>query len=292
MLVSFSVAVGCASAGRQAAWEKEATATPAAAAGDMSAKIAEGDELWAKRDDKAAVEGAIAAWEAAAKADPNNADVRVKLARAQYYLADAFVSLEEGDDLKERLMPVYEKGADWGEEALIIIDPGFAAKMKSGIDFAEAVQEIQAAGVPATYWYCTNLGRFAVQKGLSARLFYKDRVKAAMERIKALDESFFYAGADRYFGAFYSALPSIAGKDLDKSKVHFDKAISLAPQYLPTKVIMADFLLRELDDRAQYEKTLNEVLAAQEGDDPNFAPENRAAKRQAKNRLAKAADLF
>ncbi|MBI2372438.1 MAG: hypothetical protein HYV07_00430 [Deltaproteobacteria bacterium] len=291
---SLSLAVGCASAGRQAAWEKEATsvAAPAGAVADAASKLASGEEAWAKRDDKKAVEAAIAAWEEVAKADPANADVRVKLARAYYYLADAFISLEEGDDLKERLMPVYEKGADWGEEALIALDPGFAAKMKSGMDFAEAVKDIQPGSISAAYWYCTNLGRFAVQKGLSARLYYKDRVKAAMERIKGLDESFFYAGADRYFGAFYSALPSIAGKDLDKSKIHFEKAVSLAPSYLPTKVVQADFLARELDDRAMYEKILNEVLAAPDGEDANCAPENRAAKRQAQNRLAKVAEIF
>ena len=57
-------------------------------------------------------------------------------------------------------------------------------------------------------------------------------------------------------------------------------------------MLKADFLAVNLDDRALYTKLLEEVLAAPDGEDPDFAPENRAAKRQAKKFLALAGDRF
>ncbi|MCC7383842.1 MAG: hypothetical protein IT384_18515 [Deltaproteobacteria bacterium] len=286
--------LACASPGREAAWEKEAPVAGPGAQTSSSAVaglMAEADQAWAGRDDRAKLSRAIELWESAAERDPTNAEVMIKLSRGYYFLVDGFIALEDGD-INEQKLTNHQKGVDWGEKALLVIDPGFGAKMKAGADFEDAIVGIQAPAIPAAYWYCTNLGRFAVAKGLSAKLFYKDRVAAAMRRILELDPKFFHAGADRYFGAFYSALPSIAGKDVPKSGEHFDKAIAAAPHYLANKLLKADYYAVELDDKALYKKLLDEVIAGPEGDDPDCAPENRAAKRHAKKMLAKIDDRF
>ena len=292
------LAVACAAPGREAAWEKdkdqaaadkmEATKTSSsAAAGELDAATA----AWSKRDDKAEVEKAIAAWESVAKQDPTNAQAMISLARAYYFLVDGHVAIDGSVDA-EGQKALYQKGVDWGEKALLVLDPEFGKTMKAGGEFQDAIKKIGSEGMPAAYWYCTNLGRFAVLSGLSAKLFYKDRVAAAMGRIRELDAGFFYKAADRYFGAFYSALPSIAGKDVEKSKSHFKMALEGGADYLPNKVVKAQFLAVELDDRDMYEALLNEVLAAPDGENPDTAPENRAAKRAAKKLLADADDLF
>ncbi|MCK6544803.1 TRAP transporter TatT component family protein [Myxococcota bacterium] len=267
------------------------TATTAAADTGANAVLSEADAAWAARDDRAKLLRAIELWEGVAKADAKNADVRVKLSRAYYFLVDGHIALDDGDVNEQKLVN-HQKGVDHGEAALLLVDPQFGEKMRAGVDFKDAVKAIDKPAIPAVYWYCTNLSRFALAKGFSARLFYKDRVKAAMDRIAELDPTYFHAGTDRYFGAFYSALPGIAGKDLGKSGIHFDKAIALAPHYLANKLLKADFLAVELDDKAMYEKLLNEVSAAPDGDDPDYAPENRAAKRHAKKLLAKIGERF
>lgn len=285
------------SAGRQAAWEKTsdvtamATKTATTADAGASAALSEADAAWAARDDRAKLLRAIELWEGVATADAKNADIRVKLSRAYYFLVDGHIALDDGD-VNEQKLANHQKGVDHGEAALLLLDPQFGEKMRGGADFRDAVKGISAPAVPAAYWYCTNLSRFANVKGFSAKLFYKDRVKAAMERIAELDAKYFHAGTDRYFGAFYSALPGIAGKDLPKSQLHFDKAIELAPHYLANKVLKADFLAVELDDKVLYEKLLNEVLAAPDGDDGDYAPENRASKRYAKKLLSKIGERF
>lgn len=288
VLTSFA----CASAGRQAAWEKQGgaqgtqTSTMAGAAA-----LQQAEEAWNGRDDRAKLEQAIEAWEKAIGERPNDAETMVKLARAYYFLVDGHVALEKGD-VNDQKLTLHQKGVDWGEKALLIVDPKFGEKMRGGAEFEDAIKEINKEAIPAAYWYCTNLSRFALAKGLSARLFYKDRVAAAMSRIMELDRPFFHAAADRFFGAYYSALPGIAGKDTVKSAEHFEKAIGMAPHYLPNKLLKADFLAVELDDEEMYRKLLKEVLDGADGDDPDYAPENRAAKRHAQRLMETVGDRF
>lgn len=294
VLVSLlGLSTACASAGREAAWEKGDTipATGTSTSG-AAALIEAANAAWAQRDDKAQLLVAIEKWEAAAKADPKNAEPQVWLSRAYYFLVDGHLNNEEPADLEQQRLELHQKAVDWGERALILLDPKFEETMRAGGEFEKAIALIEKPAVPAAYWYCTNLSRFANAKGLSARLFYKDRVKAAMTRIKEIDPAFFYAGPDRYFGAFYAALPSIAGKDLKKSEEAFKAAQGLAAEYLPTKVVQAEFLAKELDDREMYERVLNEVLAGGDTDNPDIGPENRAAKRAAQRMLKLADDIF
>jgi hypothetical protein len=293
VLASSLFFVACASPGRQAAWEKsatvgQATATSSAATAALEAEAA---AAWDKRDDRAALETSIKTWEKIAELAPNDARAMTSLSRAYYFLVDRFVSLQEGDVTEEKLA-IHQKGVDWGEKALLAVDPKFGEKMKGGAEFEQAIKEIGKEAIPAAYWYCTNLGRFANAKGLSARLFYKDRIAAAMERILELDRPYFHYAADRFFGAFYSALPSIAGKDLDKSKSHFESAVKNAPEYLANKLLMADFLAVQVEDEKLYRQLLKEVLDGAEGDDPDYAPENRTSKLHAKRLLELVDDRF
>ena len=71
-----------------------------------------------------------------------------------------------------------------------------------------------------------------------------------------------------------------------------EASVQQAPEYLTTRVLQAEFLAVELDDQQMYRKLLDEVLAAPDGDNPDIAPENRAAKRRAKRMLENIADVF
>lgn len=283
----------CGSAGREAVWEKEQaggqqTTTSTAVSASLTA---EAEAHWAKRDDKAELEKAIETWKKVVEAEPKNAEAMVRLSRALYFLADGFLSIDPAVDEEEELA-VYTEGVNYGERALALLEPEFEATMRADGEFEEAISKIGEKGVPAAYWYAVNIGRFATKKGLSVRLYYKDKLKATMQRILDLDPEFYYGAADRYFGAYYSVLPSIAGKDVEKSRMHFEKSLEIAPEYLPTKVVKAQFLAVELDDEEMYKSLLNEVLSGDDTDNPDIAPENRAAKRQAKKMLGEVDDKF
>lgn len=276
---------------RQNAWEKPATAPAPAASPTGGSLIGEGDAAWARRGEKAAVEAAIAAWSKAAAAAPGDAELLSKLARANYFLADAHLRAD-----KEKQLATFEKGVDWAQSALAATSPEYKARVQAGELEKDAFSSVGAAGTAAIYWYSSNLGKWAKASGFTTTLKYKDTIKAAMERCAALDPTYFHAGPDRYFGAFYAVAPSFAGGDLNKSEEHFKKSIALAPHYIGTKVLWAENLAVKQQNKELFKKLLDEVLATNEADgvfaEKDLVPEVLVEKTKAKELLGQIDEKF
>ena len=66
----------------------------------------------------------------------------------------------------------------------------------------------------------------------------------------------------------------------------------MAPNYLGTKVLWADYLAKKNNDKETYKRLLEEVLAADPNIDPEIAPENRAEQEKAKQLLAEIDNTF
>ena len=284
---------GCA--GRTAAFsesEGNATGTEAPTAGATegagdSADIAAGDAAWEGRVDPAKTLEAIAAWDKALEADPNNYGVLVKLTRGNYYYADSFLRDKEDEYLKTMDKAVY-----YGERALGVISPEFRQKMENKGKFHEAITVVPKEGVPAMYWYSSALGKWAKKKSFAVLLGQKDNIKATMEHVMSLDENFYHAGPHRYFGAVYAIAPKVAGGDLSKSKVSFEKSMELAPNFLGTKVLMAEHYATKIDNEELFTKLLNEVVAADPNVLPDVAPEMQVEQQKAKDLLANIDEYF
>jgi hypothetical protein len=277
---------GCA--GRKAAWKDGDGGQDGASAGtETAALIAKGDEHWGKRTDPAAIRAAVAEWEKAAAVEPKNMELLVRLTRGYYFLADGYLRGNE----KEYLV-IMDKAVKWGEKAMVAASPEFEAKMRDGGKIPEAVKLVPKAGVPAMYWYASALGKWAKMKGFAVLLGQKDNVKATMDRCLELEPTFYYGGPHRYFGAFYAVAPSFAGGDLEKSKVHFNKSLEIAPTYVGTKVLWAAELSTKLQDEDTFETLLNEVLAAPDDSIPELTPEIIVEKGKAKELLAQQSELF
>jgi hypothetical protein len=107
-----------------------------------------------------------------------------------------------------------------------------------------------------------------------------------------LDPEFFYTGADRYWGAYYSAIPSFAGQDLVKSKAYFDKAIAANPNHLGNHVLLAAEWAVKTQNKVEFEKELNWVLAQPANVIPEIQPEAEAEQRKAKQLLADEGNYF
>lgn len=285
-------AAACSGAGRQAVWEQPIDDQPRGAGTSTVAVVSssEAGAAWEKRDDRASLERAIAGWQQKVAADPKDAISLLALSRAYYFLADAHLALEPGDNDKEELL-TYEKGVNAGEKALIILEPELDAQLRAGAEFKDVVGKISARGSSAAFWYCANLGKFASRKGLKAVLFYNERIRAAMDRVIELDETYHYGAPPRLLGAFFAALPTVAGKNVRKSREYFDRAQEIAPNYLATRVLEAQFLAVELEDKELYRRLLEEVQAAPDGEG-DAAPENRAAKRWAAKLLREIDERF
>ena len=103
-----------------------------------------------------------------------------------------------------------------------------------------------------------------------------------VRRSVELDETVVHATGHTILGAYHART---AMAELDESKKHFDKAIEInGGKFLPTKLNYATRYHCAKSDKASWEKTLNEVLAA--GDPiPEARLQNVIAKRRARRYL-------
>ena len=277
---------GCT--GRTAAWEAEEAAKHSAGEGGATAELkAQADAAWGKRTDPEEIKKAISLWEQAAAADPADYQSLVSITHGYYFLADGYL---RGDD--EAYLATMDKGVAAGEQALMAVSPDFARRMRDGDKLEKAIEAIGVDGVPAMYWYASNLGKWAKKKGFAVLLGQKDKVKAIMERCLKLDPTYFHGAPDRYFGAFYSIAPKFAGGDLELSAKHFAQSLERAPYYLGTRVLMAENLHRKHQDRAAFDKELKIVLEADENAYPELRPEALVEKKKAEELKAQADELF
>ncbi len=281
--------VGCG-AGRKSQWSGGAPAAAVAAGETPDALLATADAAWAKRGEKASLEGAITALEKASALKPEDASILARLSRAYFFYADAH-QRKLGTSSAEYL-GAFEKGTSYGERALAESNPAFKAAVTSGKTVEESIKLVGVEGLDAMYWYAANLGKWSKAKGFATTLGNKDRIKAVMSRALELDESFFNGAPHRYFGAFYSVAPSFAGGDVNKSKEHFEKSLSISPNYAGTKVLMAETYAVKTDDQKLFEKLLDEVIALDDSVIPGYEPETRNEKEKAKELKAKSKEMF
>ena len=279
--------VGCATT-YNANWTEPPTSVAAPTADEaLKATIDEGDALWKERGDKAKLQAAINKWEAAAQHP--DAELFTKISHGHYLLGDGFHALE--GNLEQRDSE-YQLGLDWATRALKLAAPEFARAMAEGKKHSESISLATKDAVPAAYWYATNLGKWAASRGFATRLRYKDDIKATMDHIKKLDELYFYAAPYRYLGSFEALTAGLAGGSLEKSEENYKKGVELAPNYLGTKVLWAEYLCVKKQDKVMFKQLLDEVLAANASIDPDIEAENKIEQEKAKKLLAKIDDLF
>lgn len=279
-----SALTGCATQ-HAAKWDEKVM--PAGSGTVDASTAAEADAAWAARKDPAKLMEAIVKWEALA-ATTADADLYAKLSRA-WYLAGERYAFEEKNDKRDE---AYQKGLDWGTKSLKISAPEFAKSMAEGKTHAESITKAPKESIPAMYWFASNLGKWAAAKGFATRLRYKDDIKSTIDHVKSMDEQFFYAAPWRYLGGYEAATAGRAGGSLDKSEENFKKAVQLAPNYLGTKVLWADYLCVKRQDKATFEKLLKDVVAASPAVDPEIEAENLLEQEKAKKLLSQIDEKF
>ena len=275
------VFAGCA-AQRQAGWEQ--TIVPVE--GNAAQLLAAANTHWMQRHDMTHLEQAIDLFEQAAAIDQTNLELLITLARANYFLADAYLP-----DEKDRQTEVYEKSLSYAEKAMAL-HPEFKALVSEGEKVEDAIRVLPKEYVGAIYWGSASLGKWGLNKGLPTILKNKERGRKMMERCVTLDETYFYGGPHRWFGSYYAKLPSIAGRDLDKSKAHFDNALAIEPNYFGTLVLRAEYYALNTQDRDLYRQDLEHVLSTPADVIPELVPEQEAEKQKAAAMLETIDDKF
>lgn len=246
---------------------------------------AKADAQWDLRADQAQLELAIQSYEALAEAHPTDRHILTRATRGWYFLADGFT--EDPDEQIAR----YEKAIEWGKRCMAVNEE-FASRVNDGEKEKDAASALTKADVPCIYWTASALGKWAKASGIAKSIKYLPTVKAYISKVEELDPTYYHHGPWRYWGAYYSVIPSFAGRDLEQSASYFDKTLAGSPGYLGSYVLRAENLAVANQDVARFDADLETVLSFDLDSVPELKPENGREVLKAQKLKAMRGELF
>ena len=254
--------------------------------GDSSAATAEADGLWDNRSSADSLKAALTQYEAVVAMDPGNRHALEQLARGYYFLGDGH--LDSNDDKQA----AWDTAINFGKQCMGL-NAEFRANLEKGdVDEVTAAEALTQADVPCTYWTASALGKWVGLQSLGVKLKNIPTVKAWIGRVEVLDNTYFYAATDRYWGAYWAAIPSFAGRDLDKSQSYFKKAIDAEPAHFGNRVLLASYWAEKTQDVSVFDENISYVLSNCPNTLDGLTPEQEAEQRKAQSLLDRRDELF
>lgn len=277
------LSAGCSSK-NPGAYQAAATTSQRASI-DVDAVLEEAETLWAQRADPAALKEALGLYEQIVGANPVHRQALTRLVRGWYFLGDAHMTD------KDEKIETWGVAITWGKRCLALNEE-FAARVNSGEKEKDAVVATTEQDVPCLYWTASAIGKWGKAQGIAKALGNLPTVKAYIARAEELQPDFYYYGPARYWGAYYSVLPSFAGQDLEASARYFEASLDGAPEYQPTRGLRAENLAVKKQDVALFMSDLQAILDFDATSVPDLEPENTLEKAKAQALIDKRDELF
>jgi tetratricopeptide (TPR) repeat protein len=258
----------------------------ATAEGDTSAATETADALWQERGAIDSLKAALTQYEEVLSMDPGNRHALERLARGYYFLGDGHL------DNNDEKQAAWDTAINYGKQCLGL-NADFRANLEKGdVDEVTAAEALTKADVPCTYWTASALGKWVGLQSLGVKLKNIPTVKAWIGRVEVLDSTYYYAATDRYWGAYWAAIPSFAGRDLDKSQAYFNKAIEAVPEHFGNRVLVASYWAEKTQDVSVFDENIQYVLSNCPNTMDGLTPEQEAEQRKAQSLLDRRDELF
>jgi predicted anti-sigma-YlaC factor YlaD len=253
------------------------------AVGMVAETLASSGDVFTRDDDLELVGDAIPfglkLYESLLDSAPTNKDLLIATCSnfTQYGVAyletDALVLGEaqhhdEVVHLNARALKLYLRAKGYCERAMEVRFPGIMQKLPA--DPVGALAKAEKKDVPLLYWMSASWGS-AIALGVDRPELVIDMptVRAIAERAIALDETWSRGTLHEMFVSLESLPPALGGNP-ERARMHFTKAIELQKGLSPGPyVALALGVAVPAQDRAEYEKLLNEALAIDPAKDPS-----------------------
>ena len=258
------------------------------------AQVADGDQHWllraegqsAGRAKAVHVDAALAAYQKAVAANPNDLDARWKLLRTLRFKGQYVAA--SSDEKKK----IYADAKKAGDDALAAVDRALRAKGVTSITKAPEKQVADAAkttpGAAEVFlWDSINWGEWALAYGkmAAAREGAADRIKREATIAYLVDPRMEGGTPARVLGRLHDQtphIPFILGWPSSKEAVRFlNESLKIDPKNKITLVFLAEAMVdNNSDTKPQAIQMLRETIAAP--NDPNYEVEQAAATEDAK----------
>jgi tetratricopeptide (TPR) repeat protein len=213
------------------------------------------DALYQDRENLGSARRATEIWEARLKTNPKDFESAYKLSRARYWLGT-------------NGLPDAER----------------KAALEAGIAAARVAMALDPKRPEGHFWMAANMGALAESFGLRQGIKYRGQIKDALLTTLKIDPAFLDGSADRALGRWYYKVPGLFGGSNKRSEEYLRRSLT----YNPNSVISHLFLGDTLADMGRKEDARKEYQAAIDAPfDPDWAPEDRRFKEQAKQLLAR-----
>ena len=209
------------------------------------------DALYKDRENLTSAKKATDIWAGRLAANPRDFDSAYRLAQARYWL---------------------------GTNGLP--EPDRKAALEAGIAAARAAIAINANRPEGHFWLAANMGALAESFGLRQGIKYRGQIKDALLMTLKINPAFLDGSADRALGRWYFKVPGLFGGSNKESEAHLRKSLSYNP----------NSLAETLEDLGRKDDARKEAQAAIDAPvDPNWTPEDRRFKEQARRLLQRLA---
>ncbi len=270
--------------------------------------LASGSDVYASDDDPELVAAALPfglkTIEALLAQDPGNRNLLLAAASGFTQYAYAFVQQEadfveaadlgRATELRARARRLYLRALGYGWRGLEVDFPGLRARLQADPGAAEqALAGLRKEHVPLLYWtgnaWAAAIALDKADAELAADL---GAVEGMMRRALALDEGYALGALHDFFLVYEGSRASVGGSAA-KAREHLDRAMALARgKRAGPLVSFAETVSVATQDRADFERLLQQALAL----DPDAAPEQRLAnliaQRRARWLLGRMDELF
>ena len=247
--------------------------------------LLDAEAAWALRGDLAQLKIALARWEEYTAVDPSDGQVLGMLSRGYYLLGNGHLTDET------EMLTAFDAGAAFGERGMATND-AFRACVEEGAKDYKCLEHMTADDIGPTFWVYATVGKWSATKGFTYIVKNKSKLKAIADWVQATDPEYFHGGGDRLLGTYYAKAPAAFGGDLELSKAHFDASLAIAPNYLGTKVLMAQYYATKMQDKDLFKQLCDEVIAADPASIPDLVPEQELEQGNAQRLLDQIDELF
>ncbi len=208
-------------------------ATPSTVSGNP---FQEADHLFTFGEDTARDKQSLGVIERALAGNGKEYQWLWRAARVYYYVGDAAAKSEK--------LPFFEKGISAG---------------------VRAIAELPNA-VEGHFWLAANYGGYSEQKGVFKALTMVRKIRAEMETVLRLNDSYQDGGAYLALGEMDRQLPRIIGGNLNRAIQRLEKGLSVAPDNLEMKLALAQSYQekgRKEDARRHYQEITRKQVKTQ-----------------------------
>jgi len=248
--------------------------------------IKQGNKNWANRNDSTALVFANHFIGLAHKKRPDNFSIAVLYSQI-LFTQGLFSSNSESND------SLFLIGLNTAKNA-VLNHPDFnpiykEASGDSSFKLMSALTLAPTSVVPALYWWAANKAQYIFNKPVIERINNREILEVLLHRIITIDPDYYFSGAYRIFGMFYTRIP---GVQLEQSSKYFSQTLSQHPMFLGNKVLMAEYYHQKKGNKEQFHDLLGQVIESDINLLPEAIPENIYYKERAKYLIDNISTLF